>query len=283
MTNRDDHIRPLTAGEMNTAMDWAAAEGWNPGLHDGPAFFAADPAGFFVGEIDQTPVSLISGVRYGKNFGFIGFYIVKPDFRGQGYGIKIWQAGLARLAGRNVGLDGVVDQQENYKKSGFKLAYRNIRWQGVTGGSLPDTANLADLRSLSFDRVTAYDRAFFPDDRSGFLKSWLSQPASVSLGVMEKQQLRGYGMIRQCRSGYKIGPLFADAPEPAEMLFHALCAKVNPGRPVYLDTPEPNAAAVALAEKHGMEMVFETARMYTRKFPDLPVRKIFSVTSFELG
>ena len=27
-------IRPLTREEFDVAVEWAAAEGWNPGLHD---------------------------------------------------------------------------------------------------------------------------------------------------------------------------------------------------------------------------------------------------------
>jgi hypothetical protein len=32
-----------------------------------------------------------------------------------------------------------------------------------------------------------------------------------------------------------------------------------------------------------MNVVFETARMYTSDFPQLPLEKIFGVTTFELG
>jgi hypothetical protein len=39
--------------------------------------------------------------------------------------------GWTILAGCTIGLDGVVAQQGNYLKSGFQLAYRNIRYQGV--------------------------------------------------------------------------------------------------------------------------------------------------------
>jgi hypothetical protein len=50
-----------------------------------------------------------------------------------------------------------------------------------------------------------------------------------------------------------------------------------------LDIPESNPAAVALAERRGMTSVFETARMYTKEPPALPIEQVFGVTSFELG
>ncbi len=66
----------------------------------------------------------------------------------------------------------------------------------------------------------------------------------------------------------------ADDPALAESLFDALQAYVPAGVAVYLDVPEPNAAAVALAERHGMVVAFETARMYTGRAPALPLRRL---------
>ena len=36
----------LRPAELGLLIDWAAAEGWNPGDHDGPAFLSADREGF---------------------------------------------------------------------------------------------------------------------------------------------------------------------------------------------------------------------------------------------
>lgn len=283
MVPQNYKIRTMSRDEINIAIDWAASEGWNPGLYDADCFYAADPEGFLVGELNNEPIATISAVKYGETFGFIGFYIVKPDYRGQGYGIQIWNAGLKRLSGRNVGLDGVIAQQSNYKKSGLVLAYRNIRYEGVSGGSPPKNSEIINLSQVPFDAVRGYDQPFFPDNRAQFLKAWLNQPESIALGIMQKGKLSGYGMVRACQSGYKIGPLFADRPELAEFLFVCLKSKVKPRSPIYLDTPEVNQDAVALAENHNMKYVFETARMYTGAFPDLPIKRLFGVTTFELG
>lgn len=276
-------IRSMTRDEVDLAIAWAASEGWNPGLSDADCFYSADSQGFLIGEITHQPIATISAIKYGDTFGFIGFYIVKPEYRGQGYGMKLWNAALNYLAGRNIGLDGVVAQQHNYQKSGFKLAYRNIRYEGISGGSDPNNSEIISLSQLPFEVIEQYDRPFFPEPRSQFLRSWLNQPESIALGVLEDGNLVGYSMIRPCRSGYKIGPLFADRPEFAEALFLALKSRVKPGQPIYLDVPEPNQQAVLLAEKHIMQLVFETARMYTGNFPNLPLDRIFGVTTFELG
>lgn len=90
-------------------------------------------------------------------------------------------------------------------------------------------------------------------------------------------------MLRACRSGCKIGPLFADTPDDADALFGALRARAADGEAVCLDVPEPNAAALALAARAGLRAVFETARMYTGATPDLALARTYGVTSFELG
>jgi hypothetical protein len=60
----------MTRAEIDLGIDWAAAEGWNPGLHDAESFYAADPGGFLVGLLDNEPVGMISAVKYGHSFGF---------------------------------------------------------------------------------------------------------------------------------------------------------------------------------------------------------------------
>src|SRR5260221_13716584 len=170
MTSAGLRIRALGQDEIGLAIEWAAAEGWNPGLHDAACFYAADHDGFLVGSLDDQPVATISVVKYGATFGFLGLYIVRSGFRGQGYGMQIWRAGLARLAGRNVGLDGVVAQQDNYRKSGFKFAYRNIRYRGTASATASIDARIVPLSSVPVAETIAYDRAFFPDERSAFLR-----------------------------------------------------------------------------------------------------------------
>jgi len=283
MQNKKYTIRTMRREELDLTIEWAAKEGWNPGLYDADSFYAADLNGFLVGLLNDEPIASISVVKYGDTFSFLGFYIVKPAYRGMGYGIQIWNAGLRYLEGRNIGLDGVVDQQENYKKSGFSLAYRNIRYEGRGGNDSPIHPDIIPLSTLPVETVIAYDRLLFPADRTAFVNAWVNQTESHALGIMQDGKLAGYGIIRPCRSGYKIGPLFADNAALAEALFLALKSSIQPSELFYLDTPERNKTAVSLAERHGMTVVFETARMYTKQEPDIPLERIFGVTTFELG
>ncbi|TDY20723.1 acetyltransferase (GNAT) family protein [Paraburkholderia sp. BL6665CI2N2] len=277
-------VRTMSAGDVALVVEWAAQEGWNPGLHDAECFRAADPDGFFIGEWRGEPVACLSAVAYGEDFGFIGLYIVKPAFRGRGFGMRVWQHGMDYLQNRNVGLDGVLAQQANYRKSGFQLAYRNIRFEGVAqdiaqGESYVD---LLHASALPFESLNDYDRQCFPAAREPFLAAWLAQPGAMARVAMHDGQVVGYGVLRRCLTGYKIGPLFADNDEIAARLFAALTSSIA-GEVFFFDVPEINVDAIALAERHGMTSVFETARMYTREQSALSIERVFGVTSFELG
>jgi ribosomal protein S18 acetylase RimI-like enzyme len=274
-------IKTMTRQEVDTAIDWAAVEGWNPGIHDADCFWRADPTGFIGGWVADEQVATISVVRYGRSFGFLGLYIVRPDFRGKGYGMQVWNAGLDYLEGRTVGLDGVPAQQDNYHKSGFTPAWNNARYEGRGGGDA--VSGTIPLKSVSREELIDYDRQFFAEPRDGFLECWISRPGTQALGALHDGRLAGYGVTRRCLNGYKIGPLFADRPEIAEDLLVSLKAGIPESEAVFLDIPLSNAEAFALVERHGMHPVFETARMYRGKAPHISVARTYGITSFELG
>ena len=276
-------IAVASADDARRMAQWAGDEGWNPGNTDIGAFFATDPGGFLVGRLDGEPVTCISVVKYGQGLGFLGFYIARPAARGKGHGLKIWQAGMARLAGRNVGLDGVPAQQANYRKSGFRLAWTNIRYEGPPpAGQPPAGVSLVDAQSVPFDRLAAYDRRFFAEARDSFLAAWISLPERAALVALRDGELAGFAVMRACRTTSRVGPLFAASPDIATALVSALATKMD-ATAVAIDVPDINKPGVALVEAAGMKPSFETARMYTAADPALDYAGLFGVTSFELG
>ena len=276
--------------EISIAVDWAAAEGWNPGLADDACFATVDPQGFLVGEIDGETAATVSCVNYSASFAFLGFYIVRADLRGRGYGLRIWNAAIAHAGPRVIGLDGVAAQQQNYRKSGFELAYANIRYGGtVAAPEAPRAqvkaqvnAQVIALNEIPLAHVEAYDATLFPAPRPAFLRAWIGAPGHVGRAVMRDGRLAGWGVIRPSRKGRKIGPLVADDRAAAEVVLSALLAGAGSGE-IFLDVPGINHDAVALAQDLGLAPVFETARMYTGAIPPLRLERIFGVTSFELG
>src|SRR5438105_2793867 len=227
MTADSFRVRVMRPQEVELVLDWAAAEGWNPGLADAACFASVDAAGFLLGEIAGAPAATISVINYDERFAFLGFYIVRPDLRGRGYGIRLWQAGIAHAGTRTIGLDGVLAQQDEYKTSGFVLAYRNVRYGGSV--SAPGTSETVALAAIPFANVVEHDASVFPADRPAFLRRWLDAPGHVGRALVRDGDLRAWGVIRPCRAGFKIGPLVAEDRTGAEQVFSALVAAVGGG------------------------------------------------------
>lgn len=269
--------------ELSLVIDWAAAEGWNPGLSDAACFSVVDPDGFLVAERNGEPVATVSCLNYDDHFAFLGFYIVRPDMRGRGYGLRLWDAAMAHAGARVVGLDGVVAQQDNYRRSGFSYAYANIRYGG-RAAALPAAvgADLVSLADVPTSHIEASDATVFAAPRRAFLQAWISTPQHVGRALLRDGELVAWGVIRPCRAGYKIGPLVADRRADAEAVIAALCGVIGDAE-IFLDVPAINPEAVALAEDLGLKPVFETARMYTGPIPPLRTERVFGVTTFELG
>jgi GNAT superfamily N-acetyltransferase len=185
----DLRIRTMRPDEISIAVDWAAAEGWNPGLADAACFATVDADGFLIGELDGATAATISCVNYGATFAFLGFYIVRSDLRGRGYGLRMWNAAIAHAGARVVGLDGVVAQQPNYRKSGFTLAYANVRYGGTVAAPHPRSTDVIALTAVPLAAVEADDATVFPAPRSAFLRAWVGSPGHVGRALVRDGRL----------------------------------------------------------------------------------------------
>jgi GNAT superfamily N-acetyltransferase len=271
-------IRTLSSAEVETLLSWAAGEGWNPGLTDAEAFRAADPDGFLGAFVNDEMAAGIAAVAYGESFGFIGLYICRPEQRGKGFGKAVWDAGMARLSVRTIGLDGVRAQQANYRSIGFVPAYRTVRFSGRI--ACPVGQDIVRVTPELAPGVHAFDRMCFPAPRDAFLAAWLQPPRIVRTSVSEGT-VDGFGVARLCHDGYKIGPLFARDSERAAALLVSLATAC--GGPVHIDVPETQTVFIGRLERLGFAPGFETTRMYRGEGPTSRHSFVFGITSLELG
>ncbi len=280
----DYEIRPMTAEDRAEAVPWAVAEGWGPGLNDMRSFIRVDEQGFWGGYLNGRMIGSISIVNYDDVFSFLGFYIVHPEFRRQGYGLKLWERAIQHAGSRVIGLDGVVDQQDNYKKSGFALAYRNIRYGGPVGvlPAVDPALTITEIDAVS-DAVRALDARVFPAARDAFWQEWIGTEGHRTVVATDAGTPVGFATIRPCQGGLKLSPVVATSASAARSILATLLQGVPDGTEVFMDVPEPNKAAVSLAENLGFAPSFETARMYRGSAPALDTSHVFGVTTFELG
>jgi len=284
-------IRNMTRSEVDELVAWATREGWNPGLHDAESFWATDPDAFIAADLEGVMIGGGAITSYNGEFGFMGFFIVRPEYRGRGFGNTLWHARRHRLLdrlqpGASIGMDGVFDMQGYYAKGGFVFSHRDMRFRAEIKDrpaiSEDDKKNIIPLPDVPFDQLLDYDRGCFPARRPIFVRKWISQPDALGLGYVGEGKLKGYGVVRRCGEGCKIGPLFADDTSVADALYTHL-AGFALGGPLFLDAPENNPAALAFVARHGMVEVFGCARMYLGPPPNLAHEHIFGVTTFELG
>ena len=278
----DLRIRTMRPDEIAIAVDWAAAEGWNPGLADAACFATVDPDGFLIGELDGAPAATVSCVNYDARFAFLGFYIVREDLRGRGYGLRIWNAAIAHAGARVIGLDGVVAQQENYKKSGFALAYANVRYGGTVAAPAAPPASVIPLTEVPLAAVEADDATVFPAPRAAFLRAWIGSPGHVGRALVRDGRLAAWGVIRPCRTGLQDRPAGRRRPRRRR----GGAGSVAGGRGRRRDLPrrsERQPRRGRAGARPGLAPVFETARMYTGAIPPLRLERVFGVTTFELG
>jgi ribosomal protein S18 acetylase RimI-like enzyme len=275
-------IRKMRRDEAEFVTQMEAAEGWIPGIHDGEIFYETDPDGFFIAEVEGEPIGCVSAVEYDDSYGFLGLYVVKPEFRNKSVGVKLTEKCLERMGNRNIGLDAVVENEKKYHDfMNFKSFYRNLRFEGRGGGEFPD--GLVKISDVPFESLLEYDREMFPAPRPVFLEKWIKQPDSYAFAAFEAGKLKGYGVIRKCLIGYKIGPLFADDQITAEKIFQALKASIPDEAVFVIDVPEPNEKALEITRKYGMDVVFTTIRMYSREEPNINLGKVYGSTTLELG
>jgi GNAT superfamily N-acetyltransferase len=274
--------------ELDLTLSWAAGEGWNPGLHDAEAFWAADPEGFLVAELADEVVGTGAIVRHGAEMGFMGLFIVREHHRGQGIGRQLWfkrrDLLLSRLApGAHVAMDGVEQMLPFYESGGFRFSHTQTRFRAHVAARPAGSETIVDLRDLPFEKVSSFDQLHFGAKREDFLKIWIQPKEGAGRGLLDPSgSLVAMGVIRRGQEGHKIGPLFASTSEAAGVLFHDLLRESGAAL-VVLDVPTNNPKAMDLALRHEMVEVFSCGRMYLGHPPSLPWDCVYGNTSFELG
>ncbi len=275
-------IRNFNLQEMVFPMEVAYKEGWNPGLYDGVAFYQADPEGFFLAEQAGGMVGGISAVNYGDKLVFIGNHFVLPPFRGQGIGKALWEHGMKVAGHRLIGINGLPEGKSFYESYGFQAAYNVIRYGGRIFSEARFSEDIYPAQDIDLGQLADYDAGFFGFPRKAFLKTWLETPAMESVCLLKEGKLQGWGCMRRCRRGWRLGPVFAQHHSFAEEILRHLALKTF-GEQVYMDITEANVQSIRLAFAMGMVPWGARLRLYKGGVPKEPLEKIYGFTTLDIG
>ncbi len=273
-------IRVANIEDLRTMLDWAEAEGWNPGLGDAEVFLAADPSGFFIAQVEGVPVAAISVVNHSDVFAFLGLYICRREFRGQGLGFALWKQALDHAGSRTIGLDGVAAQEANYAQSGFVRSGATVRYEGCIEPF--EAENVRDLQQTDVPDVLALDADANGYLRTAFLTEWLTPTdGRKSVVLTSGADLKGFATIRRCRSGVKIGPVVAPNPEAAFTLMRTALLRM-PSTEIVVDVPSGSVGFSTALTDEGFSETFATARMYRGRAPRQS-DALMAIATMELG
>ena len=251
--------RLMKRTELDVVLDWAAAEGWNPGLDDAEAFWATDPEGFFVAEQQGELLAAISVVRHSKSFAFLGLYICQAEHRGRGIGLSLWNDAIAHAGNRTVGLDGVAEQQANYERSGFKRVGATTRYSGRP--SALSHNRVVDATDADISELIALEATASGWKKQTYLYHWFAPTANrQTVVIREDENIVAAATFRRCREGVKIGPFLAKHAQLAAPLLQHISACVD--AEIIIDVPAEASDVALICQKQNMLPIFGTARMF---------------------
>ena len=250
---------------------------WNPGLQDGIGFHNTDPTGFFIGLLRGQPICCISAVRHGS-IGHIGYYVVEKQYRGRGYGMKMFGHAMKYLHGCNIRLDAVLTAVDKYKKSGFLPNYCSTRYTGTIDSKDVSCPNIYSAADISFDKIVQYDACYYGENRKYFLSTWLTTATTNSLVYQDNDVIQGFGAIRKCHEGYRLGPVYAETSDIAKDLIYSLCQPYDKCK-LTLEFADENLEGKKLMEQLNFQQDFQYITMFTQTPPQVNLRNIYCHTT----
>jgi len=290
-------IRLISTDEILEVTNWARLEGFSPGFDDISIYRNTDSQGLWVGCLDDKPIGCIACIKYNPSYGFIGLFIVKKEFRNNGFGVKLWKHALDYLKNVDcVGLEAAPDRLNDYQKWGFKKSSVTNRWKSNGFQDLPlsnfykdqcDSFKVVPGSQIHSESVLIYDSQREPSPRPHFLNDWLKNSfGSVSALVDNNGMCHGFGRIRPCvlqdnNKGWRIGPLLADTPPLAELLIRKLVGNLD--SKILLDCSSLNPYANYLLSSLGFEEISKTYRMYKGPQLPCPMNQVYGLACLELG
>lgn len=287
--------------ELTIVMNWAVEEGWNVGKYDAKAYYKAFPTGCRLLLHEDKIVGGIFLAEYNNQFTFIGLFIVEKNYRDQGLGKLLWDDTMKQLEKMtSIGLYAVPQQVSRYQKSDFKSSNDILRWEtqmpsnSSSLGTAENTNNVLFLDKENSDlilQVDEYDNKMFRMPRFSLIKAMLEIQQVVGFAVKEQGKVVGYGIIRPCQKGHRIGPLYANNFEDVKNLTLKLLDVVRQlNTPIIFDAPSPelNKFITAFAEYFNLQRVkdADTQAMFKGEMPkeiEETTDKLYAICSLELG
>jgi GNAT superfamily N-acetyltransferase len=246
------HIRTMTAADVPTGMRLRSQAGFNQTEADWRRFLDLEPDGCFVAELDGEPVGTVTNCVFGS-VGWIAMLLVDQRVRGRGIGTRLTEHALAYLDGRGVRtarLDATPRGRPIYEKLGFVAEYELARMEGAAAGGQSHESVIATPAD-QLEAVIELDQAVTGTKRRRLIERLYRERPDAMCVFRVRDRIVGYLTLRDGASSTQIGTGVARSDEAGRALGDVAIAACA-GRPVFVDIPTDNNAAMRWAESIGL-------------------------------
>ncbi len=218
----------MRQNDLTFALFLTNYEKWSDIAFDFETLISYPKQAAFILEADGKRVGMIGTVSY-EHMGFIGSFIVHPNYRGQGYGTALFDHGidhLKKMGTELILLDAVEEAQSFYENKGFKTLFTSHRFRGTLRGKNSDYCRV--MKKADFKDVVSVDSECFGEDRSHFLKSLLTNhPFHARILESSEGNIIGFAFASERSEFFRIGPM-------------NILSRTNLARDLVLSIPLPN-------------------------------------------
>jgi ribosomal protein S18 acetylase RimI-like enzyme len=203
---------------------------------------------------------MVTTTRYART-AWIGHLIVSPEHRMHGIGRALMERAMAHLADQGVAtirLEADPPGMHLYRQLGFAEEFESLRFRLSQAGGC-ERGPIEPIEAGDLDRVAAFDRELFGDDRSRLLRLMFAQ-ADAALQCREAGRLSGCIFAVPGRGVTRLGPWVAVGRDVAGTLLRSVFAEL-PGRTFGVGVPADNQDAQLLFRSHGFEQHKSSVRM----------------------
>ncbi|KAG8199281.1 hypothetical protein JTE90_003703 [Oedothorax gibbosus] len=269
-----------------------------PSIDTVPCLFSwmeADPQGMKVaitdtGEIAGTCSFVMNGDRDEDGIYFGGVFFVQEKFRSQGIGQQLRNACLKHIGDRNAAANAVPGKLDSFKSGGLPiqedrfttLEYHTISWPRDFS-SFPDIpppgVEICNFEECHLPKIYVYDEKIVGFSRQKNMRLNILERGSRTLvAIGAGGSLVGFGTVKKTvLDEVRIGPLYADSPDVAEVLLRRLSAVPEHGSGFTLVTTSANSAARGWMRRLGVNVREECDRLYRKRKLDADLGKVFAM------
>jgi len=245
-------------------------EEWNYVKEDVERMFKYNPLGCFITEVEGKQVGHIFSVSYGK-LGWIGFLIVKAEYREKGIGKILMKKTMNRLLSREVEiikLEAVPTIANLYRKLGFVDEYDSLRFIGVSRRITSLSSHCVKiLKKEEVTELAKFDAEYFGANRIKVLMRLYHDNPKLCHVSYTKSKTTGYIMCRKAEIGYRIGPWVCNPehPKAAQELLMKCMDTIGRNKKLYVGVPAVNKKAVEILHDLNFKQYSKSIRMYLGK------------------